>query len=1128
MRSSEAYSTLTSQSNLDSLGISLATALTYYQAPRYHYEAKSILHDILKRKPNETAALIGIGLILEEDEDYTQAVTFLSKAIEACPEDTRLKSEIAWCKASTGDNEGALKILEECLSQPQEDDVKSQEFRAQLLYRTGVCIWELDKSANARKNRSGAYRRFLSAIKLDTNLAPAYTKLGEYYEDYAKDKRRSRQCLQRAFELSAAEVEAAERLARSFANEGDWDIVEVITLRVIESGRTRPSPGSKKKGLSWPHSALGMVQLNRQDYASSIRSFLAALRISPDDYHSYVGLGENYYNSGRYNSAAKALQHAQSLESGNPTLKADDLWYTSYMLSNVYREIGDYDQAIIGYKGVLANRAEQYGVSISLLQTYVEKAWQDIDLGYFGRAARTSRDAFSVAKSLAQHRSDSFNLWKAIGDLCSTFTWLFGHIDMLPIQELRELILSVEHLDDLNIFKEFDGVDMDSVVNGEHQTQERRRRFCIYAAILAQKRALRTVLHDFHAQAVGWYNLGWSEYRAYVCFNMILKEDMKIQKKFMKAAVRCFKKAIELEASNAQFWNALGIVTTSLDAKIAQHSFVRSLHINERNAHVWTNLGTLYLLHNDLELAHLAFARAQATDPDYAHAWVGEGFLSLGRGDIKEAWMHFTHAFEISGSSSISVKQHYGVASFDYVSQTSPTSNTTDLLQPLFALQQLHAIIPNNDPTRYIAALFHERVGEFEVASTILSEICATAEAEFESSESSTSLTRYAQAKVDLARNEFATKKYQKAIESADTALDLLNDTDNCKLSNQARRNCLLSAHLTGGLANYYLKQMDRSIAMFRSALNESNSSPEVVCLLSQVLWFKGGKDERRVATDQLLHCAEKNPSNARVITLLGAIAVLTDDEDTMAAVNEDLRSLRTQPGLSTTQLKQLLQMITILADVSSNQPNKQHIVLNEVMTNIMLSPSQPFGWTELANISDDKFPASMAVRTALREAPPKGPILAVELAKAFLATNALVDAQRACMLAPWLQEIFKKFQTPTLPRLILSKIASRQYAFEMVDSYIYSNAHTQLSLIVSIATSNLAFLSSRQAFCRGSILPPKISTFCGSNSMTPLAMLKSLRSIFRPMFIFSDIPSMGFISKAKAVSPATSCSNNL
>ena len=922
-----------------------------------------------------------------------------------------LKSEIAWCKALTGDIASALETLEECLSQLDGDDMKIREFRAVIIYRIGVCMWELDKSYKARKDRSGAYQRFLSAVKQDTSLAPAFTKLGLYYEDYAKDKKRSRNCFQKAFELSAAEVEAAERLARSYAKDGDWDVVEVISVRVIESGRTKPPPGSKRKGLSWPHSALGMVQLNRQDYASSIRSFLAALRISPDDYQSYVGLGESYHNSGRYNSAAKALQHAQSLENENSALKAEDVWFTKYMLANVYREIGDYSLAIEGYEGILTERPENYGVAIALLQTLAESAWQDIDSGYFGRAARTSRDAFSVAKSIAEHRRDAFSLWKAVGDLCSNFTWLFDYIDLLPVQDIKDLMRSMVKVDDASIFVEYDGIDVQCVIDVGTESKEEKVQFCFSAAILAQKHALISSSDEVYAHAVGWYNLGWTEYRAHNCSRMMQKAESKLQKKFLKTAIRCFKQAIELEAANAQFWNALGVVTTSFDPKVAQHSFVRSLNINERNAHVWTNLGTLYLLHDDIELAHSAFARAQATDPDYGHAWIGEGFISLKRGDVKEAWMHFTHAFEISGSSSAAVKQQYGIASFGYISQTPRTNNTTELLQPLFALQQLHTMIPSRSLTRYIAALFHERIGEFEIASKMLADICTAAEAEYEASESTTSLARYAQSKADLARNEFALQRYSEAIESVNTAIDLLTDTDNCKLDDQAMQKCKLSAYLTGGLAHYYLKQMDHSISMFRSALTESKSAPEVVCLLSQVLWFKGGREERAVAAEQLLHCVENSPSDVRVMVLLGAIAVLIGDEDTITAVNEDLHALRTQPGLNTAQLRQLLQMITTLAAVSSGQQNKESVVRNEIMTTILLSPSQPHGWTQLADNAQEEFPALMAVTTALRATPPHGSLEPAELAKALLATNARYDAQRASIIAPWLRGTLEKLQ---------------------------------------------------------------------------------------------------------------------
>src|SRR5699024_5257395 len=132
--------------------------------------------------------------------------------------------------------------------------------------------------------------------------------------------------------------------------------------------------------------------------------------------------------------------------------------------------------------------------------------------------------------------------------------------------------------------------------------------------------------HEVHAQAVAWYNLGWSEYRAYKCLYLETASNPKKRtRRFLKAAMRCFKRAIELEAGNSEFWNALGVVTTSLSPKVAQHSFVRSLHLNDKSAQVWTNLGTLYLLQNDVQLANEAFTRAQSTDPDFSHAWLGQG-----------------------------------------------------------------------------------------------------------------------------------------------------------------------------------------------------------------------------------------------------------------------------------------------------------------------------------------------------------------------------------------------------------------------------------------------------------------------------------------------------------------------
>jgi superkiller protein 3 len=181
---------------------------------------------------------------MEENEDYQDAITFFTRALEEDKGNVRVGTELAWCRALSGDYSRAAEELEDFLQLIRADDPRTRDLRAQTLYRIGICLWEMDTSKSARKDRGGAYARFLAAIKTNINFAPAYTSLGIYYGDYAKDKKRARQCFQKAFELSPAEVSAAERLARQFADQGDWEIVEVIAQRVVDSGRTRPPPGS--------------------------------------------------------------------------------------------------------------------------------------------------------------------------------------------------------------------------------------------------------------------------------------------------------------------------------------------------------------------------------------------------------------------------------------------------------------------------------------------------------------------------------------------------------------------------------------------------------------------------------------------------------------------------------------------------------------------------------------------------------------------------------------------------------------------------------------------------------------------------------------------------------------------
>jgi superkiller protein 3 len=989
------------QNTKDALNSVLATALVHHQAPRNHPEAKRLFEDILQRKPIFTPALIGLGLIMEENEDYQDAIEFFTRALEQDKGNVRVGTELAWCRALSGDYARATTELEDFLQLIKSDDPRTRDLRAQTLYRIGICLWETDTSKTARRDRNGAYGRFLAAIKTNVNFAPAYTSLGTYYADYAKDKKRGRQCFQKAFELSPAEVHAAERLARFFADQGDWDIVEVIAQRVVSSGRTRPPPGSKKKGISWPHAALGVVQMNKQEYQLAIVSFLAALRISPDDYQPYVGLGESYHNSGRYNSALRTFNYALEPHDGVDMKVTGERWFAKYMLANVYRELGQYEEASIGLQAVLDERPTEFGVLMSLLQNHVEHAWRCVEMGLFGQAVENAKQAIATADKISGDSPNAFNMWKAVGDACSIFSWAQVSVPDFPLDTMQKLLNMSADTKTYEPLADVDKISPSLLENADRALSLSKP---LIASLLAFKRAIHSCSHDIHAQAVAWYNLGWAEQRAQA------GSDPKNGKKHSSAAVRCFKRAIELEAGNAEFWNALGIVTTTLNPKVSQHSFVRSLHLNELNAKVWANLGVLYLLQSDAELAHQAFARAQSTDPDYAHAWVGEGLIALLTGDAKESLNHFTHAFEISDSASVIVKRQYAVSSFDYlISVPSASDDLTKLIQPLFALEQLGAQSPHDLPYRHLAALFLERVGNYDEAIETLTKLCSSAEADYEAAESLAALARYALAKSDLARNQLAALRFADAAENAETALDLSSDAEESGLDAEARRKLRLSAHLTAGLAQFKIGKMQDSIGMFRAALQESSNDPDVVCSLVQVLWAQGGSEEKSVAREQLFDCVEKSPEHVGAVTLLGAIAALDADQDTIDAVRDDLLSLRTKDGMNASEVNGIETLLSSLAALSPGaDADVEATMLAEAQTAILLRPDDPQAWSQLGELSEDARAAEMAIKTASKAVPPLGSMESEELAAAFAGVGTVGDAQRAAFMAPWVGDGWK------------------------------------------------------------------------------------------------------------------------
>jgi superkiller protein 3 len=126
------------------------------------------------------------------------------------------------------------------------------------------------------QDQEPSYTCFITALKRSSTFAPAFTSLGIYYLELADppDPGRASKCFQKAFELDAREGDAARRLAQGFADDREWDLVEVVAKRTIEGeggiegGNIGKSGGQLTVGRfspthAWAWRAVGVVELVR-------------------------------------------------------------------------------------------------------------------------------------------------------------------------------------------------------------------------------------------------------------------------------------------------------------------------------------------------------------------------------------------------------------------------------------------------------------------------------------------------------------------------------------------------------------------------------------------------------------------------------------------------------------------------------------------------------------------------------------------------------------------------------------------------------------------------------------------------------------------------------------------------
>ncbi|KAK0440394.1 TPR-like protein [Desarmillaria tabescens] len=965
----------------------LATSLVHLFPPKHHARALSIIDDVLATSPNNISCLMGRAHILEQANKWEEAGDLFSRVHELLPDDVhnglRAKEEHAWCRSRLGDFDFAVAALKEVLETMDTLDHHVEE-SARCLWRLGSCHWDMNGD-----QREEAYKYFITALKRDSMYAPAFTSLGIYYEEYATppDPNRASKCFQKAFELDSREVYAARRLAVGFAEEQEWDLVETVARRTIDGeGGSDAGLGPSTVYLpmnAWAWKAVGAVELARRKYDLAIHAYQVALRAEPEDQVCWLRLGEAYSKSGRHAAALKALARAQEL---NP-----EDWMTLYFIGDVRRQTGQFQEAIDIFTQILHERPGEIGVSVLLGQSYLDLGRSELSGGYVARAERSFLDALHVALAAS---SSGFGgvVWKIAADaLFALSTFVDESVARRALGAVFPF-LSTHSSDrlagfDINIQLPDDSAPLTGAV-------------MLQNAIVAYDLRLSVASSDPQAIGSAWFDLGIAlgSYASQLTDEEKSKEVEKKRIEFLGSALRqC--------PLNEEYWTALGNAYFLTQAKSAQHAYIRALEIDSKNTATWTNLGLLYLYHDDVELANEALYRAQTLDPDYTLAWVGQALVATANGHESDARALLEHAVGLS-SSVPAADLEFSARSFA-LNKTSPSPSPESLLPSLSLLSRYLSLNPSSAPGLHLSSLVHETLGHLDTALSLLTSAITILETAYEETESPEIERQYVIAQSNMGRMRNSTGDYAGAAEAFQIVINLLPESETDDPETRVLRT---QAHFGLGLAR--LRQGLEFEGAFGNALESAGGdlvlSGHVSVLMAKTMWALGDETSRDEAKNMLLQCITNDPENLAAINALAAMGILTDDENLVDAALSEILALPREQRASMDPEKD----VEYLLMKHHEGLGEDAKVMSLAQQAIISEPSRSQARIDLAKLTmqrglyESVLPIITGPSTSTLDVQRNEiGVRAIALSMSGAGELALREAQKAVLLAPWDKE---------------------------------------------------------------------------------------------------------------------------
>ncbi|KAJ3242289.1 Superkiller protein 3 [Chytriomyces hyalinus] len=830
--------------------------------PKYHQNSVKLFSSILESDPSSIRAHRGISQSYFDVQNYSTSLKHLNLIVtDLDPTNDMTLSDIAWIHFHTHQYDEALSWIKKAVGSCD---------CALHNYRYGKILW-----AFGGDSRSTAYSFFLKAAKQDPSTRGVFTAIGMFCLEVDENSPRAMKCFQKALQVDATDEEAAVHLSQLYLEEQPdqedeqrQKNVETAKIVLIEFIAVVP-----RSAVAWRY--LGFIALRQNEFTEAITSFQTSLRLDTKSITSWEGLGEAYSEEGKYMASLKAFARAYELD---PTSI-----YSLYQSAHVNMKLGLYKEAIADFERVLESVVQADGMVendhgldvIPCLESLAEcnlLSARDAyySQGSYGRCIQYLNSALDACCQILEKSKKAGvvavqGVYKTLGDVCvSVHSFRSGYVGALLDVTLIERGLEIFGV------KTAKGENQNSYLLALSLAVESFRAAiaACQAAVSVQPELKSLIPLHLHDMALAQY------YRHELSLHQQEGGSSDGADRYLKQALMCMWKALHADPTNEHLWNSLGIMALRGNSKIAQHSFIKALELNERAVEPWTNLGYFYYFNHDMDLAKQSFGRAQLLDPESSLCWYGQGLINESRvlSDISTGPDLFDHANNLAQGQNAEVSFSYALSEYQRNASALHSSDVEEsdaLASPVFSMLKFCEIWGNDAKGFNLLGLLRERQGLYDEAASAFKKA------------------------VDLDNSDDYLANYARCLCSAGAYNDAIDAYNLLFSQNEGD----VLSRVGFGLALFFERRLEESLGAFQSALDllGQNGDSQILLqnkvglLLSQVLYALGTDAHISLARDQLLECIGRPGGFPQALISLLALGIVCQNDGLASSAAAEL-----------------------------------------------------------------------------------------------------------------------------------------------------------------------------------------------------------------------------------------------